>query len=330
LRQTLVPYARTPTSVPSRAVRAPVIVQSGEESIRQFLLYIEMELGLAPNTIAAYRTDLYSFFAFCDGLSLTLTAVTPETIAKYMQFLQAVKKLETSSVRRNMVTLKLFYRFAVGRNLADSNPTDAMERGQQWKKLPDVLGRDQVNALLKSVDPAHKLALRDTAILELFYSSGLRASELADLKLSDLHLDLGVLRIYGKGSKERIVPIGGPAAAALTTYLNQLRPELLKTVGRGVHTGKGGDRVFLSRSGGPITRIVLWQLVVRHARRAGIRKIHPHTLRHTFATHLLSGGADLRIVQELLGHADVGTTQIYTHVDGDRLKSVHKKHHPRQ
>jgi len=190
-----------------------------------------------------------------------------------------------------------------------------------------VLGREQIATLLKAVNPAHRLALRDQAILELFYACGLRASELAELQLTDLHLDLGVIRVLGKGMKERIVPIGGPAADALERYMKELRPQLLavKTA-----RAKTTERVFVSRSGGGITRVVLWQLIVKLSQQAGMRKIHPHTLRHTFATHLLSGGADLRVVQELLGHADVGTTQIYTHVDADRLKAVHKKHHPRQ
>jgi integrase/recombinase XerD len=223
-----------------------------------------------------------------------------------------------------MASLKMFYRFGTARNLIADDPTEKLETPKRWKKLPDVLGREQVKALLAAVDSTEKLAKRDTAILELFYSSGLRASEMADLTLRDLHLDLGVIRVIGKGRKERIVPLGGPAQRALVDYINTLRPELLKI------KNKQTELVFVSRSGGPVTRIVMWQLLQRMSKKAGLRHIHPHTLRHTFATHLLSGGADLRVVQELLGHADVGTTQIYTHVDSDRLKSVHRKFHPRQ
>jgi len=295
-------------------------------AIEAFLMFIEFELGLSANTLIAYRTDLRAFAAFCETLQTALTQATPEIVGRYLQHLQAQRHLEISSMMRNVATLKSFFKFAVGRGLAPVNPLELLDRPHHWKKLPDVLGRDQIQALLKAVDPLHRLALRDQAIVELFYACGLRASELADLLLSDLHFDLGVIRVIGKGAKERIVPIGGPAAQALQDYLSHLRPALLAVP---TQRAKSTTRVFLSRSGGPVTRIVLWQLVQKLARQAGLRRIHPHTLRHTFATHLLSGGADLRVVQELLGHADVGTTQNYTHVDADRLKAVHKKHHPR-
>ena len=190
-----------------------------------------------------------------------------------------------------------------------------------------MLSRDQINTLIAAVPPDHRLAIRDRAILELFYACGFRASELAELNLEDVHADLGVIRIFGKGRKERIVPVGGPAIRALNDYLQQLRPQLIAV--KTTRSKAAANRIFLTRSGGPVTRIVLWQLVQKMSRRAGMRAIHPHTLRHTFATHLLSGGADLRIVQELLGHSNVATTQIYTHVDADRLKEVHRKHHPR-
>ncbi len=304
-------------------------ISDGDASaIMAFIAYIDMELGLAANTVSAYRTDLFSYAAFCEELQIAMTKSTPETVGKYLQHLQETRKLEISSMMRNVATLKSFFKFAMGRKLAQSNPLDLMDRPHHWKKLPDVLGRDQITALLKAVDPEHRLALRDKAILELFYACGLRASELADMTLTDLHMDLGIIRVIGKGRKERIIPIGGPAMDAIQEYMAKLRPTLLATKTKSTRA-KQTNRVFLSRSGGPITRIVLWQLVLKMSKRAGLRKIHPHTLRHTFATHLLSGGADLRVVQELLGHADVGTTQIYTHVDADRLKQVHRKHHPR-
>ena len=318
---------------PSPRISAPVHVSARPSShsypdtptlISQFLLYIEMELGLSPNTVSAYRIDLADFAHFATTINTTLVDATTETLGRYLQYLQEDRHLETTSILRHLATLRMCYKFATARNLAPSNPTELLETPQRWKKLPDVLGREQVAALFAGIDPAHKLALRDRAIIELFYACGLRASELAEITLNDVHPDLGVIRVIGKGNKERIIPIGGPAQTALDNYLKNLRPQLLKIKNR------QSDRIFLSRSGGPITRVVLWQLIVKMAQHAGIRKIHPHTLRHTFATHLLSGGADLRVVQELLGHADVGTTQIYTHVDADRLKSVHKKHHPRQ
>jgi len=299
-----------------------------ESAIDQFLAHVELELGLAANTVLAYRGDLLDFEAFCTDAGTSLTAATGETLGRYLRHVQENRKLAIASILRHVACLKMFYRFACARKLARENPTELLEPPHQWKKLPDVLGRDQMTALLGAVPDGHRLALRDRAILELFYACGLRASELAELTLADLHFDLGIIRVVGKGNKERIIPIGGPAIAAMEQYLHELRPALaaVKTTRAKAHA----SRAFLSRSGGPVTRIVLWQLVRRMARRAGIRAIHPHTLRHTFATHLLSGGADLRVVQELLGHSNVATTQIYTHVDADRLKEVHRKHHPRK
>ena len=299
-----------------------------DTAIDQFLSYVELELGLSPNTVTAYRGDVADFAAFCATGGTALTAADGGTLGRYLQYLQEARKLEISSILRHVACLKMFYRFAVNRGLAKVNPTELLETPHQWKKLPDVLGREQMAALLESVEEGNRFALRDKAIIELFYACGLRASELADLRLEDLHFELGVIRVLGKGMKERIVPIGGPAMAALEKYLKELRPLLLAVKAKKAKAHV--SRVFVSRSGGPVTRVVLWQLVRRMARRAGIRAIHPHTLRHTFATHLLSGGADLRVVQELLGHSNVVTTQIYTHVDADRLKAVHKKHHPRQ
>jgi len=295
------------------------------DAIEQFVGYVEIELGLSANTSVAYRTDLLDFAAFAASISKSLRAADPETVGRYLEYCETAKKLETTSVLRRIASLKMFFRFATARGLATDDPMKQLDTPHRWKKLPDVLGRDQMKALLAAVDAEeNRLAVRDRAILELFYACGLRASELADLTLMNLHLDVGVIRVIGKGRKERIVPIGGPASEALQVYLEKLRPQLLAV------KNKQSDRVFLSRSGGPVTRVVLWQLVEKMSKRAGLRRIHPHTLRHTFATHLLSGGADLRVVQELLGHADVATTQIYTHVDADRLKEVHRKHHPRK
>jgi integrase/recombinase XerD len=293
-----------------------------------FLAYIDLELGLSANTSAAYRADMLDFQAFCETLGTSLGAATTQTIGRYLEHLQANRKLAISSILRHVATLKMFYRFAKARGIAKENPTDLLETPHHWKKLPDVIGKDTVTSLLAAVEKGNRFALRDRAIIELFYACGLRASELADLTLDDLHFDLGVIRVIGKGRKERIVPIGGPAIAAMETYLKDLRPQLMAV--KTTRQKAGRQHVFLTRSGGPMTRIVLWQLVQRLSRKAGLRAIHPHTLRHTFATHLLSGGADLRVVQELLGHSNVATTQIYTHVDSERLKEVHRKHHPRQ
>jgi integrase/recombinase XerD len=299
------------------------------DTIDQFLTYVELELGLAHNTVLAYRTDLLDFQTYCEKAGTTVAAATTETVSGYMRYLQEDRHLAISSILRHIACLKMFYRHVVAHRAAKANPTDHLEPPHKWKKLPDVLGREQMSALLAAVPEGHKLALRDHAILELFYACGLRASEVADMTLEDLHFDVGVVRVIGKGRKERIVPIGVPAMEAVKKYLAELRPQLL-AVKSSRAKRVTQNRVFLSRSGMPITRIVLWQFVRRMATKAGIRAIHPHTLRHTFATHLLSGGADLRVVQELLGHANVVTTQIYTHVDADRLREVHRKYHPRK
>jgi integrase/recombinase XerD len=300
------------------------------EARAQFLLYLEMELGLSPNTLDAYRRDLRDFSAFCEQISSPITDIDAADLGRYLRHLQEDKKLATTSVIRHVASLKMFFRFATARGFASADPTKLLEPPHTWKKLPDVLGREQMNALLAAAgtEETNRLAKRDKAIIELFYASGLRASELAELSLEDLHFDIGIVRILGKGNKERIVPVGGQAIAAINDYVQTLRPTLVAV--KTTRAKASHSHLFLTRSGGPMTRIVLWQLVQRLSRQAGLRSIHPHTLRHTFATHLLSGGADLRIVQELLGHSNVATTQIYTHVDADRLKEVHKKHHPRQ
>jgi integrase/recombinase XerD len=305
---------------------APARPSGGEDYavINGFLTYIEIELGLAANTLAAYRSDLLLFQAFCaEQMSRPLIKVDRPVIGEYLKYLQSHRNMRTSSVLRHTAALKMFYRFLVARGKIPENPTEHLETPHGWRKLPDVMNRDQIESLLKAVDPNHALALRDQAIIELFYACGLRASELADLTELNVHAELGVIRVIGKGRKERIIPVGRPARAAMEKYMRELRPKLLQV------SNSRSPNVFVSRSGQPINRIVLWQRLDRISRAAGLKHIHPHQLRHTFATHLLSGGADLRVVQELLGHSDIGTTQIYTHVDSDRLKKVHRQHHPR-
>lgn len=314
---------------PVAAAEAVELVEvSFEDAVKRFLLHVEMELGLSENTVTAYAGDLREFAGFAEVAGRSVRSVDTDFLNTYLEHLQTKRKLATVSIVRHVATMKMFFRYAVGQKYIAENPTDLLEPAKLWKKLPDVLGRAQMVALLNAVPATHRLALRDAAILELFYACGLRASELADMTLDDLHFDLGIVRVIGKGRKERIVPIGAHAVKAIEEYVKVLRPTLV-----GVKTTRvkaEGRRLFLTRSGGPMTRIVLWQMIQTTAKRAGIRKIHPHTLRHTFATHLLAGGADLRVVQELLGHSNVATTQIYTHVDADRLKETHRKHHPRQ
>jgi integrase/recombinase XerD len=228
--------------------------------------------------------------------------------------------------------VRVFCRWLHARGLVAEDPSQILERPTRWKKLPGVLSPKQLKALIESPRPeaARKdgpeqppLWLRDRAMLELMYASGLRASEVGALGLTDLHDTLGVVRVTGKGNKQRLVPVGKPAQNAIRAYMSECRVVLVRPDGR----DKG--RLLLSRSGRPLERVAVWQIVKRHAATAGLRDVHPHMLRHSFATHLLAGGADLRVVQELLGHADISTTQIYTHVDRSRLRDVHRKHHPR-
>ena len=220
-----------------------------------------------------------------------------------------------------LAAIRVFLRFLEGEGHDKSDALAQLERPKPERDLPKVLSRAQVNQLIATPDPKSMLFTRDVAILELLYASGLRASELCELKTRDLNLQVGAVRVFGKGSKERIVPVGRAACEAIERYLAEGRAKVERTP---------REELFLSRTGKPLDRVALWMLVERYARKSGLlKKVGPHVLRHCFATHLIGGGADLRVVQELLGHSDIATTQIYTHVDQDRLKSVHKRFHPR-
>jgi integrase/recombinase XerD len=230
--------------------------------------------------------------------------------------------LSASSIKLIVVALKIFFRFASAQGLVARDPTDALSLPRIERFLPETLNELQVEQLLESVNCEAPLGLRDRALLELLYASGLRISELAGARLENLNLEEGVVRVTGKGNKTRLVPVGRKACAALANYLEQERPRLVR---RG-----SGSEVFLSNRGSRLTTVRIWQIVKAVARRSGLEaNIYPHLLRHSFATHLLSNGADLRIIQEMLGHADISTTQVYTHVDQQRLKAVHHKFHPR-
>ncbi|HQY89508.1 MAG TPA: tyrosine recombinase, partial [Tepidisphaeraceae bacterium] len=233
------------------------------------------------------------------------------------------RELTTRTVARRVAAIRSFLRFqqAVFSRDVDSI-LERIERPKPERSLPKILSRELVNKLIAAPDPESTYFTRDVAMLELLYAAGLRASELCSVKLNDMSLDAGAIRVFGKGRKERIVPIGRAAIEAIKRYLTDGRPALIK---------KPTDLVFLTRTGRPIERVRLWQLVKKHAKNSGVlQQVSPHVLRHCFATHLLSGGADLRVVQELLGHSDVATTQVYTHVDSDRLKRMHKQFHPRK
>jgi integrase/recombinase XerD len=295
----------------------------------RFLVYLRVECGLSANTLEAYGRDLRELLhGFHAAGFATLDAVTARALSAHLVQLKTGRGLATTSVIRHLATIKVFFRWALATELIREDPTTVLDRPTKWKTLPDVLSPRQVQSLLAAPQPGADedgppLWLRDRALLELLYASGLRASEVATVALSDLHETLGVVRVTGKGNKQRLVPMGEPARRAVSEYLRDCRPKLERPDNR----AKG--RLLLSRTGRPLERVAVWQIVKRCAALAGLHDVHPHTLRHSFATHLLIGGADLRVVQELLGHADISTTQIYTHVDGTRLKQVHTKFHPR-
>jgi len=285
------------------------------------LLYLASERGLAENSLHAYRRDLEDIDRAFREKNKTLTTATADDFREYLRE-QSRKKQSTKTVARRLAAIRAFLRFLVTQGYDTAEILSQLERPKPERDLPKILSRAQVNQLIAAPDVESPLYARDVAILELLYASGLRASELCDLKLRDTNLQVCCVRVIGKGRKERIVPFGKPAADAITRYLQECRPRLDKYA---------NDRLFLSRTGRSLERIGLWMLVERHAKKSGlIKKIGPHVLRHCFATHLIGGGADLRVVQELLGHSDISTTQIYTHVDQQRLKSIHEKFHPRK
>ncbi|MFA9479402.1 site-specific tyrosine recombinase [Phycisphaerales bacterium AB-hyl4] len=272
--------------------------------------------------MSAYAADLRDLWIWmveqgCVGWhELTLDRISAHVNALQQQ------GLATSSIARHMATIRVFGRFLASTGQLPEDPAELLAQPSAWQRLPTVMGREQVKRLLASPELDHPLGLRDAAMMELLYAAGLRASELAAMTVAGVHTSLGIVQVVGKGNKERIVPAGRPALAAVTRWVEEARPTLVKTQ-------PASDALFVSRTGSPITRVVVWQVVKRHARRAGMGNVYPHMLRHSFATHLLAGGADLRVVQEMLGHSNLQTTQIYTHVDRSRLKEVITRFHPR-
>ena len=290
-----------------------------------FLAHLELERGLARNTLEAYRSDLLAFGRHLDERGSDVVAVSSREINDYLADLAVGEQGPGSSaatIRRKSACLRSFYRHLRREGLRESDPTAAIAAPKRPAKLPEVISRDEVRTLLAQPTGSEPAVLRDRALLEVMYACGLRASEVTGLLISDIDLEAGVLRARGKGSKERIVPIGRAARAALRAYLDRSRPRL---AGERLETN-----VFLNLRGGPLSRQGLHGIVVRHGRSAGLDgRLSPHTLRHAFATHLLAGGCDLRSLQEMLGHADVATTQIYTHLSSGRLKEVYFSAHPR-
>jgi integrase/recombinase XerD len=293
------------------------------EDLTAFRNYLQAERGLATNTVLAYGRDLDRFGQWLAGGGLKdYQKPTIRELTGYISYLRE-EDLAPPSVARHLVALKMFYRFLRLEERVQQNTVELLSSPALWERIPQVLSPESVSRLLSAPRADERFYLRDVALLETLYATGSRASEVVSLKLADLFLDSGFCKCLGKGSKQRVVPLGKPAVTALRTYLGDFRPRL-------VRAGADVPWVFVSRCGRVLTREMLWQLVKKYARRAGLNpKVSPHTLRHSFATHLLAGGADLRIVQELLGHANLRTTQHYTHVDRERLRKIHRQFHPR-
>ncbi len=296
--------------------------QAMKEFIDEFMNYLSVERGLANNTLLAYRRDLAKYIDYLSQKGIkTADQVNREHVSNFMFDLKK-HDMSPTTVCRNLAAVKMFHRFLVRENLAKEDPTTLVDTPKLWKRVPSVLTQAEIESMISAASGKKAQQIRDQAILEILYASGLRVSELSDLKTTSINYEVGFVRAVGKGSKERLIPLGKKAREALQRYLLKARPQLLKN--------RTNDVLFLSRLGKRISRQSLWAVIKFYARQANIKKkIKPHTLRHTFATHLLEHGADLRSVQEMLGHADISTTQIYTHVDRERLKSVHKQFHPR-
>ncbi len=304
-----------------------------EALVLDFLAYMEFERGLARNTLTAYRTDLLQYGEFLHRHGVGPASAKAADVSEFLAELatgtvageengDAKAPCSAATINRKAACLRSFYRHLRRQGVIDEDPTANLAAPRRGRKLPQVLTLGEVKKLLEGANGADAIALRDRALLEVMYASGLRASEATGLEVTDADLRRGFVRAHGKGSKERIVPLGREAAGALRRYLQRGRPELV---------GSSGERkLFVNFRGGPLTRQGLYKIIRRHARGAGLDgKMSPHTLRHTFATHLLAGGCDLRSVQEMLGHADIATTQMYTHLSGEEIKAAYFKAHPR-
>ena len=300
----------------------PAAIPDDAALVEEYLHFLAVERGASLNTLEAYSRDIGRFleFAGASGVPSPL-AVNPEHVTAYLGALRG-QGLSPASVNRKLAAIRGFYRYLLREARVEENPLARVETARTWMRLPGALSRDEMESLLAQPAEASPSGIRDRAILELLYATGIRVSELATLTLNRLNRQMGFLVAVGKGRKERIVPVGQSALGWLGRYIEQARPVFLKK--------KTSNTLFLNRSGEGFTRQGLWKLIKKYAKMAGLeRKVHPHTFRHSFATHLLEGGADLRSVQIMLGHADISTTQIYTHVSRERLKEVHKRFHPR-
>ena len=292
--------------------------------ISSYLIHVRVEKGLSANTISAYKRDLQKFDEFARKRKLTLESVGRDDLVDFLAGLYRLK-LESRTVARQLVTLRNFFRFAQIQGLIPEDPSINLESPKIRRHLPGYLRLEEVEKLLEQPDSKTPMGLRDRAMLEVLYSTGLRVSELTGLGVNDLDTKVGCVRCIGKGDKERIVPVGKKALSMVNKYLREGRPQLLRNA-----KASSGPALFINRRGVALSRVGVWKILSAYGRRAGLRvALTPHMLRHSFATHLLERGADLRSVQLMLGHADISTTQIYTHVVEERLKQIYKAHHPR-
>jgi len=302
---------------------APAEALARAFQLERFRDYLALEAGNSAHTVENYLRDVRRLVEY--GTSRKIRTPGEVTAAQLREFIYFLKDLglAATTIRRQISALRTYYKFLVGEGIVARDPSERIESPKRWRTLPSVLTVADVERLLAAPNTDEPLAIRDRALLEFAYATGVRVSELVGLTLQDILFEEGVARVFGKGSKERLVPVGRRALGAVALYAREIRPTLEK---RGV--GRGA--LFLNARGGPLSRVGAWGVIKKMAKRAGLTKrVTPHTLRHTFATHLLEGGADLRAVQEMLGHADLSTTQLYTHLDRDYLRSVHKSYHPR-
>lgn len=293
-----------------------------KELISVFLDYLSVERGLSANTISAYRRDLEFYLDFLEHAQVSaLSRIKKDDITAFM-FSQKDKGISANSIARRLAAIRMFHRFLARERITQEDPSALIDSPRLWKRVPDTLSGTEVDRLLSAPDKRNARGLRDRAILETLYATGMRVSEAVNLRADNVNLDVGFLRCIGKGNKERVIPLGSKAIRSIREYLQKSRPKIIKK--------RKSEYLFVSRLGTRISRQSFWKMVQQYAGCAGIRKhIKPHILRHSFATHLLERGADLRSVQEMLGHSDIATTQIYTHINKDRLKTVHKQFHPR-
>jgi len=292
------------------------------ELIDEFLSYLSVERGLSNNTLSSYKRDLSNFFGYIKKRRIvSIDKVTRQMITSFM-LSEKDRGLSANSISREVACLKSFFKFLVRENKIKDNITSVIESPKLWKKLPSALDLSEVEKLLKAPNIREPMGVRDKAMLELIYATGMRVSELINLKMDDLNMGVGFIKCLGKGQKERVVPFGSKAKEWLVRYLDKGRASFLKK--------KVSNFLFLTRLSRPMSRQMFWKIIKKYAVKARIKKdIMPHSLRHSFATHILERGADLRVVQEMLGHSDISTTQIYTHINKERLKSIHHKFHPR-